>query len=275
MDFLGLNFALRVKGVRNNMLDIINFKLSSIVAAPTDNLSSVSNVANVEQIDLSIVGLILQADLVVKLVMLLLVLASIWSWAIIFEKWIMLKSVKYKTRGFEKTFWSGQSLENLYERIKGRETHPIALIFASAMSEWQNRNLRDVTQNHSLKAGIKERIYQAMQVSTSRALDNLEKNLSFLATVGSASPFIGLFGTVWGIMVSFQSIAISKNTTLAVVAPGIAEALLATAFGLVAAIPAVIFYNKFANEVNRLTNSLNDFTNELGSIIGKELDNIK
>lgn len=257
------------------MFDITTFKLNAIKAAPVEALNGAITSTAPEQLDLSIIGLIFQADIIVKTVMFLLALASIWSWAIIFEKWILLKTVKIKTQTFEKNFWSGQSLENLHERIKGRETHPIALIFNSAMTEWQNRNVRDIPRDHTLKTGIKERVYQAMQVSSSRALEKLEKNLSFLATVGSSSPFIGLFGTVWGIMVSFQSIAISKNTTLAVVAPGIAEALLATAFGLVAAIPAVIFYNKFTNEVNRLANSLNDFTNELGSIIGKELDNIR
>jgi biopolymer transport protein TolQ len=151
----------------------------------------------------------------------------------------------------------------------------MALVFASAMQEWQTRNVKDMSGNHNLRASTKERIYQAMQVASSKSIDKLEKNLTFLATVGSSAPFIGLFGTVWGIMVSFQSIAISKNTTLAVVAPGIAEALLATAFGLAAAIPAVIFYNKFAGELNRVSSNLEDFSNELGAIISRELDNIK
>ncbi len=260
------------------MLDVLNFNvLAAIKAAPLDAVNSLSLEGSVPAatMDLSFMGLFMQADVVVKAVMIMLILASIWSWAIIFDKWLLFKSVRGKTSNFEKSFWSGQSLENLFERIKGRENHPIALVFSSAMQEWQTRNIKDISGNHNLRASTKERIYQAMQVASSKSVDKLEKNLNFLATVGSSAPFIGLFGTVWGIMVSFQSIAISKNTTLAVVAPGIAEALLATAFGLAAAIPAVIFYNKFAGELNRVSSNLDDFTNELGAIISRELDNIK
>lgn len=257
------------------MFNIINFSLNTVKSAPIENITGHVTSSAAEAVDLSIIGLLLQADIVVKVVLLLLVISSIWSWAIIFDKWVMLKSIWAKTQSFEKIFWSGQSLENLYEKIKGREHHPIAVVFSSAMREWQNRNIRDISSNHQIRAGVKERIYQAMQVAINKSLNKAEKNLSFLATVGSSAPFIGLFGTVWGIMISFQSIAIAKNTTLAVVAPGIAEALLATAFGLVAAIPAVIFYNKFATEVNRLANNLEDFSNELGAIMSKELDTLK
>jgi biopolymer transport protein TolQ len=260
------------------MLDVLNISFQSVVkAAPLDSVTSLSleGSAAAATMDLSFFSLFMQADVVVKAVMIMLILASIWSWAIIFDKWILFKSVKGKTNNFEKSFWSGQSLENLFERVKGRENHPMALVFASAMQEWQTRNVKDMSGNHNLRASTKERIYQAMQVASSKSIDKLEKNLTFLATVGSSAPFIGLFGTVWGIMVSFQSIAISKNTTLAVVAPGIAEALLATAFGLAAAIPAVIFYNKFAGELNRVSSNLEDFSNELGAIISRELDNIK
>lgn len=258
-------------------LDVANTLFWAVKAAPVEDIGSHSLGGSAEAVslDLSLIGLFIQADLVVKTVMLMLLFASIWCWAIIFDKWMMLKSINFKTKGFEKNFWSGQSLENLYEKIKGRETHPIAMVFASAMHEWQNRNVKDMAANQFLRAGTKERIYQSMQVATNKSLEVLEKNLSFLGTVGSAAPFVGLFGTVWGIMVSFQSIAISKNTTLAVVAPGIAEALLATAFGLAAAIPAVIFYNKFATEINRIATNLEDFSSELGAIMSKELDNIK
>jgi biopolymer transport protein TolQ len=186
-----------------------------------------------------------------------------------------LKALRLQTKNFEKAFWSSNSLESLFDRVKGRETHPAAMIFISAMQEWQSRNLTEMSVNSDLRAGTKERIYQSMQVTINKSLEKIEKNLGFLATVGSSAPFIGLFGTVWGIMVSFQSIAVSKNTTLAVVAPGIAEALLATAFGLAAAIPAVIFYNKFASELNKITARLEDFSSELGSIITKEIDFIK
>ncbi len=260
------------------MFQVLNIAFQTAVkGAPVDSINSLAldSGSTAVTMDLSFWGLFMQADAVVKGVMIMLIFASIWSWAIIFDKWILFKSIKGKTNNFEKSFWSGQSLENLFERIKGRENHPIALVFTSAMQEWQARNIRDISANHNLRASTKERIHQAMQVASSKSMDKLEKNLTFLATVGSSAPFIGLFGTVWGIMVSFQSIAISKNTTLAVVAPGIAEALLATAFGLAAAIPAVIFYNKFAGEVNRVANNLDDFSNELGAIISRELDNIK
>jgi biopolymer transport protein TolQ len=150
----------------------------------------------------------------------------------------------------------------------------LAIVFTSAMQEWQTRNTREMSVNSQLKTGTKERIYQAMQVASNKSLDSIENNIGFLATVGSSAPFIGLFGTVWGIMVSFQSIAASKNTTIAVVAPGIAEALLATAFGLAAAIPAVIFYNQFASDINKISNSLDGFSSELGSIMSKELDKV-
>ncbi len=257
------------------MFDLINTAYAAVRSAPAEAIGGISLDGSVVMTDLSFWGLFLQAGIVVKFVMIMLIISSIWSWAIIFDKWVAIKAVAAKTKGFEKAFWSGQSLEALYERVKGRDNHPIALVFSAAMHEWQNRNIRDLQTNSDLRAGTKERIYQAMQVSINKSLDSLDRNLNFLATVGSSAPFVGLFGTVWGIMVSFQSIAVSKNTTLAVVAPGIAEALLATAFGLAAAIPAVIFYNKFAGEVNRISSSLEDFSSELGSIMTRELDNIK
>ncbi len=257
------------------MFDLINTAFAAVKSAPVEDISKISLDGSAAVADLSFWGLFLQAGIVVKFVMVMLVISSIWSWAIIFDKWISIKSVYIKTRGFEKAFWSGQSLEALYERIKGKDSHPMALVFCAAMHEWQNRNISELQENSNLRAGTKERISQAMQVSINKSLDGLDKNLNFLATVGSSAPFVGLFGTVWGIMVSFQSIAISKNTSLAVVAPGIAEALLATAFGLAAAIPAVIFYNKFAGEVNKITGNLEDFGTELGSIMGRELDSIK
>lgn len=249
--------------------------LASIVAAPVDQIGAIALDGTQAAADLSFIGLILQADWVVKFVMLGLVLASLWSWAIIFEKWIAFSAIISKSKSFEKSFWSGQSLENLFERIRGRENHPMALVFSSAMQEWQSRNIRDISNNDNLRAGTKERVYQAMNIASNKSLDSMEKNLGFLANVGSCATFVGLFGTVWGIMVSFQAIAATKNTTLAVVAPGIAEALLATAFGLMAAIPAMFFYNKFAHDLNKINNKLDDFSNELGAIISKELDIIK
>ncbi len=241
-------------------------------AAPVENVGAAALEGSKAPVDLSFFALFLQADLVVKSVMLILIFASIWSWAIIFDKWTLLRRISSQTRSFEKNFWSGNSLENYYERVKGRETHPMALVFISAMQEWMNRSIRAQGTDNHLKIGLKERIYQTMQVTTNKAIDSMEKNLVFLATLGSTGTFIGLFGTVWGIMVSFQSIGASQSTSLAVVAPGIAEALLATVFGLAAAIPAMFFYNKFTTEVNRISSSLEDFSMELGSIMSKELD---
>ncbi len=223
--------------------------------------------------DMSIMALIGHADMVVKTVMLLLLLASIWSWTIIFDKLVKFRTAFARTERFEKVFWSGQLLDQLYERIQNRVDHPMAAVFVAAMQEWSRKHSApgSSTANH-LFVGVKERIFQAMQVASNREMEKLERNLSFLATVGSASPFIGLFGTVWGIMNSFQSIAASKNTTLAVVAPGIAEALLATAVGLFAAIPAVIFYNMFSTKLNNLTGRIEDFSSELGALLSRELD---
>lgn len=224
--------------------------------------------------DLSIIGLIGNADMVVKLAILMLILSSLWSWSLIFDKLITFKKINLSTDKFEKIFWSGQILEQLYERIKARADHPMAAVFVAAMSELKRQEMKGYSgsNSHHLSVGIKERIGQAMEVARSREMDKIERNLSLLGTIGSAAPFIGLFGTVWGIMHSFQSIAAAKNATLSVVAPGIAEALLATAIGLVAAIPAVIFYNIFAAKLNRLNIRIDDFASELGSLISRELD---
>lgn len=232
-----------------------------------------NTIGSLEASKFSFLDLFLQADFVVQSVMLILILASVWSWAIIFDKAFLFKRMHSKMSRFESEFWSGAPLEKLFKNVKTKQDQPLALIFTAALEEWQTRNQYGVKSDNSLRAGTKERIYQSMQVATNKSIDNAEKNLSFLATVGSTATFIGLFGTVWGIMVSFQAIAISKNTTLAVVAPGIAEALLATVFGLAAAIPAMVFYNKFASEVNRVSSKLEEFSMELGSIISRELDN--
>jgi biopolymer transport protein TolQ len=234
--------------------------------------------ADVAAPDLSIIGLIAQADLVVKTVMFLLLLGSFWSWAIIFDKWMRYRTIQQKIDRFEKLFWSGQVLDQLYERIKNRADHPMALVFVAAMHEWsRGANIVQtvVSRNagvESQKTGVKERISQAMHVAMNREMEKLQRNLSFLAIIGSSGPFIGLFGTVWGIMNSFQAIAASKNTTLAVVAPGIAEALFATAIGLFAAIPAVMFYNILTNKVNYIWGRVEDFSIELNSLLSRELD---
>jgi len=222
--------------------------------------------------DLSILSLVARADFIVKLVLVLLLGSSIWSWAIIFDKVRRLRRVSAKASEFEEVFWSGGSLDDLYDRIGTKADHPMAILFASAMREWRRSGAHGLVESDRLSTGVQERIGQVMRLTISRELDRLERYLGFLATVGSTAPFIGLFGTVWGIMNSFQSIAVSKNTSLAVVAPGIAEALFATAFGLVAAIPAVVAYNKFSSDLNRFSGRLEGFAGEFSAILSRQLD---
>ena len=221
--------------------------------------------------DLSILGLFFRADLVVKTVLLLLLLASFWSWSIIFEKILRLRKLARHTGAFEDAFWSGGSLEELYDRIDGKPQDPMAAMFSAAMREWR----RSVSKGVNVKevyGGLQDRIERVMQVTLGREMDRLERYLAFLASVGSVAPFVGLFGTVWGIMDSFQSIALTRNTTLAVVAPGIAEALFATALGLVAAIPAVVAYNKINNDLTRFSSRLEAFAAEFSAILSRQLE---
>lgn len=218
--------------------------------------------------DLSILGLFLQAHWVVKTVMIGLLVCSIWVWAIVIDKLLLYTRTRRAMDRFEQTFWSGQSLEELYRSLASRPTHSMAALFVAAMREWK-RSFEGQARSF---AGLQMRIEKVMNVTIAREVERLERRLLVLATVGSAGPFIGLFGTVWGIMTSFQSIAASKNTSLAVVAPGIAEALFATAIGLVAAIPATIFYNKFVTEVNRQTQRLEGFADEFAAILSRQID---
>ena len=222
--------------------------------------------------DFSLWGLFIKADLIVKIVIVLLFLASIWCWAIIVEKFLRIRRLRGLADEFEDSFWSGGSLEDLYDRLSERPGHPMEILFTAAMREWRRSTSRGLTHDDILRAGIRERIAQVMQVTLNREMERLERYLSFLATVGSTAPFLGLFGTVWGIMNSFQAIAISKNTNLSVVAPGIAEALFATALGLVAAIPAVIAYNKFASDLSRYANRLEGFSGEFNAILSRQLE---
>jgi biopolymer transport protein TolQ len=221
--------------------------------------------------DLSVWGLFLQADIVVKAVMIMLVLASFWCWAIIFEKLLRMRRLRSQAEEFEEAFWSGGSLEDLFDRIDNRPTNPMASVFTAAMREWRRsaaKGLSDTAQ----KAGLAQRIECVMHVTLGREMDGLERNMTFLASVGSTAPFIGLFGTVWGIMNSFQAIAQSKDTSLAVVAPGIAEALFATALGLVAAIPAVVAYNKISTDLGRYAARLESFSNEFSAILSRQFE---
>ncbi len=215
--------------------------------------------------DLSLWGLFLQADWVVKSVMLLLLLASIWVWAVVFEKVTTLRRVNRAANGFEDAFWSGGSLDELHTKEGETPSHPIAAVFGAAMREWR-RN----TSGAAALAGAKERVERAMTVTIGREMERLERWMVFLASVGSVAPFIGLFGTVWGIMNSFAAIAGMQNTNLAVVAPGIAEALFATAIGLVAAIPAVLAYNKLNTDLARFAARLESFAAELGAIVSRQ-----
>jgi biopolymer transport protein TolQ len=218
--------------------------------------------------DLSLFALFLHAHILVQAVMIGLLLASVWVWAIAIDKTLLFGRMRRAMDRFEQAFWSGQSLDELYKSISSRPSHSMAALFVAAMREWK-RSLEGQARSF---AGLQMRIEKVMDVTISREIERLERRLLVLATVGSAGPFIGLFGTVWGIMTSFQSIAASKNTSLAVVAPGIAEALFATAIGLVAAIPATIFYNKFSSEVNKQAQRLEGFADEFSAILSRQID---
>jgi len=218
--------------------------------------------------DLSIFTLFWQAHWIVKTVMIGLLACSVWVWAIAIDKTILYARTARAMDKFEQTFWSGQSLEELYRMVSARPNHSMAALFVAAMREWK----RSFEGQPRSFAGLQVRIDKVMDVTIMREVERLERRLLVLATVGSAGPFVGLFGTVWGIMTSFQSIAASKNTSLAVVAPGIAEALFATAIGLVAAIPATIFYNKFSSEVNKQAQRLEGFADEFSAILSRQID---
>ncbi len=220
-------------------------------------------------VDLSVWQLFSNAHIVVKIVMIGLLAASVWSWAIILEKFFLFAKTRKETDKFEQVFWSGQSLEELYQALAQRRNTGMAALFVAAMREWKRSLERDAGKP---MPGVQLRVDKVMDVTISREVERMERRLTFLATVGSTAPFVGLFGTVWGIMSSFQAIAISKNTNLAVVAPGIAEALFATALGLLAAIPAVIFYNKFNSEVARQASRLEGFADEFGAILSRQID---
>ena len=221
---------------------------------------------------LSIFELFLQSDSIVKLTMLLLLLASFWSWAVIFDKSLRLRRLQQAAASFEETFWSGGSLDDLFDRVGQRPHDPMSAVFAAAMREWRRSAAKRLLGTAVMRASLQQRIERVMNVTVGREMDRIERFMTFLATVGATAPFVGLFGTVWGIMDSFQSIAASKNTSLAVVAPGIAESLFATALGLVAAIPAVIAYNKLSTDFGRYAGRLDAFASEFSAILSRQLD---
>lgn len=217
----------------------------------------------------SLLDLCMEAELLVQIVMLLLLLASIWGWTIIFTKTIILNSSRGKVKKFIEFFQASKSINQLFKYANDKkESHTLAKILFAAVDEWQ---IQPKVGQQADSSNLKDRVNNAMMLATSKSVGEFESNIGFLATISSSAPFIGLFGTVWGIMSSFQSIAASKNTTLAIVAPGIAEALLATAFGLIAAIPAYIFYNKFMSDIDEIARQADDFRIELYNLMLREL----
>ena len=234
--------------------------------AISGNLSS-------EAINFSLISLFYRADFIVKSVIIILILSSIYSWTIIVGKIVRIQRLKQSDLEFDEIFWSGNSFEDLYETFNYKQNDPKSKIFCSAILEWRksNKDLNNI-KTSDLNS-LKERMGRTMQVAFNKESEVIEKNLTFLATAGSTAPFIGLFGTVWGIMNSFQSIAIAQNTNLSVVAPGIAEALFATALGLFVAIPAVVAYNKITSDLSKYFVSLETFMDEFITIFFRQLEN--
>ncbi len=228
---------------------------------------------NAPELDVSIVGLFLSADPVVKTVITGLIIASVWTWAIIIDKTRRIRRMQQRARTFEDSFWSGGSLDDLYNRIGDMPPDPMSAVFVAAMREWRRSTERGlVSKGEQVRTSLRLRVEQIMNLTIGREMEFIERRMSFLASVGSTAPFVGLFGTVWGIMDSFQSIAATRTTALSVVAPGIAEALFATALGLAAAIPAVIAYNKISHDLDRFADRLEGFSAEFISILSRQLD---
>ena len=222
--------------------------------------------------DFSLLSLFLRADFVVKSVIIILIVSSIWSWTIIISKIVTIRRLKKIENEFDEIFWSGNSFDDLYETFNYNQNDPKSKIFCSAMEEWiKSKKIRS-QMNLSYINSLKERMNRSMLVTFNKESEIIEKNLTFLSTAGSTAPFVGLFGTVWGIMNSFQSIAIAQNTNLAVVAPGIAEALFATALGLFVAIPAVVAYNKLSSDLSKYFMSLESFIDQFSTIFFRQLE---
>ncbi len=240
-------------------------------SAPSTEVTATSIAPAAAESEFSLMSLFLSAGIIVKVVMAILILASLWSWGIIFDKSLLFGRLKSKSRKFEAMFWSGKPLDDLYRKIGDKADHPMARVFTAAMGEW-SRNKDAPSNSDTLAANAHDRIDRIMNVAVSRELDRAERHLGTLATIGSASPFIGLLGTVWGIMTAFQAIAVTKDTNLAVVAPGIAEALFATALGLLAAIPAVVAYNRYSSAINSYAVQLQGFADEFSTILSRQLD---
>ncbi|NIZ08946.1 protein TolQ [Pseudooceanicola sp. HF7] len=227
-----------------------------------------TTLAAAQELDFSMLGLVARATPTVKLVMLLLVLSSFWSWSIIIQKFVTYRRARAEAARFDRAFWSGEPLDELFDEIGPDPSGRSQRVFAAGMTEWRRSHRMD----GQMIAGAQARIDRSMDVAVAKEAESLQSGLPVLATVGSTAPFVGLFGTVWGIMHAFVGIAESQNTNLAVVAPGIAEALLATALGLLAAIPAVIFYNKFSTDADRIVGGYEAFADEFSTILNRQLE---
>jgi biopolymer transport protein TolQ len=239
----------------------------TIPATPVVPLDAASLAGSVPSPDMSVISLFLQADTIVKIVMLMLLAASFWTWAIIFEKSLRLRKLRSQAKQFEESFWSGGSLETLFDRLEGKMPDPMSAIFVAAMREWRRSAAKGLAQTEQMRASLQERIERVMDITLGREIDVIERHMTFLASVGSSAPFVGLFGTVWGIMNAFSSLGNVQQATLAMVAPGISEALVTTAIGLFAAIPAVVAYNRYADQASRLELRYDAFMEELSTIL--------
>ncbi len=236
-----------------------------------EDINVINNVIS-ESSDFSMLSLFLQADYVVKSVIIILVLSSLYSWNVIISKIMRIRQLINQEKEFEEIFWSGNSFEDLYETLNFNNLDPKSKIFCAAISEWKKSKINSADENNFSINNLKDRMQRSMTVMFNKEVEIIEKNLTFLATAGSTAPFIGLFGTVWGIMNSFKSIAVAQNTNLSVVAPGIAEALFATALGLFVAIPAVVAYNKISSDLSKYFISLETFMDEFTTIFFRQLE---
>ena len=234
---------------------------------------TLSDVTNTAAETMSMWDLVWASDMVTKVVMIALIAASVWCWAIIIEKVGTLRQVKQRSNKFEERFWSGGSLDRLYDSIGNHPSDPMSAMFVSAMKEWKRTNIMKSKTDRGLRGvSLQQRIEKAMMVSMDKELDDLDTRMGFLASTGSAAPLVGLFGTVWGIINSFNAIAATQSNSLSAMAPGIAEALFTTAFGLIAAIPAVIAYNKISSDIDSYAKRLDNFMAEFSSILSREID---
>ncbi len=222
--------------------------------------------------DFSIWALFLRSDVIIKLVMIILFAASFWSWTVIIDKWLRMRRLWGQAAEFEDSFWAGGSLDDLYDRVGNSPLDPMSAVFSAAMGEWRRSSSRGLAATERMRASLQERIERVMDVTMAREVERVERYLVFLASAGATAPFIGLFGTVWGIMNSFQAIALAKDTNIAVIAPGLAEALFTTAMGLIVAVPAVAAYNKFSNDLNRYSQRLEGFASEFSAILSRQLE---